>query len=273
MFNSSNSRAPLIFSALDLVTSTDQRVERLVKERIDEKYGFYAFLGEESAMANQPLTDNPTFIVDPIDGTTNYVHGHPYVSVSLGFTFRKEPLIGVVFNPFTQDLYTAIKGQGAYLTTPKRGRERLPIKSPLEPLGDLDTTLVIVEWGKDREGPIFECKSKTIVNLVKSESLGGACCHSARTLGGAALSLCAVASGGIDLYWEGGTYAWDIAAAWTILKEAGGMIVDGNPGRWNIGVENRTFLAVRPSPDCQGQEEAVQQFWSHIVGRMNYGKD
>lgn len=224
-------------------------------------------------MANQGLSNDPTFIVDPIDGTTNFVHGHPYVSISLGFTFRKEPIVGVVYNPFTLEMYTAIKGKGAYRVTPSQGRQKLPIKNPLEPLGDLDSTLVITEWGKDREGPIFDCKSKTILNLVKAKSLGGACCHSSRTLGGAALSLCAVACGGVDLYWEGGTYSWDICAGWAVLKEAGGMIVDGNPGGWNIGVENRTFLAVRPSPQGMGQREAIQQFWSHVVGRMEYGPE
>lgn len=94
--------------------------------------------------------------------------------------------------------------------------------------------------------------------------------HSFRSFGSAALNLCGVASGSLDLYWEGGPWAWDFCAGWVILKEAGGMIVDANPGRWEIPVDHRMLLAVRPSPDGQGQKEVVEEFWRFVAGKLEY---
>lgn len=85
--------------------------------------------------------------------------------------------------------------------------------------------------------------------------------HSIRSLGSAALNLCAVAAGFQDLYWEGGCWAWDVCAGWVILTEAGGMMVDGNPGNWEPEVEGRTYLAVRKG---EGQKKIVEEFWSVI---------
>ncbi|MEJ1862587.1 inositol monophosphatase family protein, partial [Escherichia coli] len=89
------------------------------------------------------LTSDPTFICDPIDGTTNFVHRYPYICISLGLAVNREPTIGVVYNPFTATLYTAIKGQGAFMN----GDVRLPLTgSPPPPLEGLDKCLVAVEW-------------------------------------------------------------------------------------------------------------------------------
>jgi len=95
------------------VTETDEAVERFVPAEIRTKYPHYKFIGEESDV-NKPLTDEPTFICDPIDGTMNFVHGHPYVSISLGLTYNSRPAVGVVYNPFQHHLYTDAPGRGAY---------------------------------------------------------------------------------------------------------------------------------------------------------------
>lgn len=92
--------------------------------------------------------------------------------------------------------------------------------------------------------------------------------HSARALGSAALNLCAVAEGTLDAYWEGGCWAWDVCAGWVILTEAGGVIVDGNPGKWQIPVDHRKYLAVKGA--TEGQKELVEEFWSHVQGVMEY---
>ena len=92
--------------------------------------------------------------------------------------------------------------------------------------------------------------------------------HSARALGSAALNLCAVAEGNLDVYWEGGCWAWDVCAGWVILKEAGGLIVDGNPGTWDIPVDHRKYLAIRGA--SSGQKKIVEEFWSFIEGTMDY---
>src|SRR5213080_4513563 len=100
----------------------------MVSHTLGAKYPTFKFMGEETYQPGMQLTDHPTFICDPIDGTTNFVHQHPYVCISLGFACNKEPKVGVVYNPFNGHLYTGIKGEGSYLTDLKTGTEkqRLP---------------------------------------------------------------------------------------------------------------------------------------------------
>ena len=83
-------------------------------------------------------------------------------------------------------------------------------------------------------------------------------------MGSAALNLCEVAKGGVDVYWEAGCWAWDVCAGWVILKEAGGIIVDGNPNNWEPAVEERRYLAVRGG---EGQKEVVEELWGLMEGR------
>ena len=94
--------------------------------------------------------------------------------------------------------------------------------------------------------------------------------HSMRSSGSAALNICAVATGAVDIYWEGGCYVWDVLAGWVILNEAGGIMVDGNKGNWRPEVDGRTYLAVRSSPNGKGQKETVEEFWKQIQGRLEY---
>jgi len=221
-------------------------------------------MGEETYTPGTLLTRNPTFIVDPIDGTTNFVHAYPYVSISLGLAVDLIPTIGVVYNPFTKTLYSAIRGKGAYLnrTTP------LPLKQEPEPLDDLNKCLVAVEWGNDRSGNDYEVKSATFKKLGAAKDDGGAMVHSLRSLGSAALNSCAVAAGQLDCYWEAGCWAWDICAGWCIVVEAGGLIVDANPGNWNPRIDERRYLVVRKG---KGQRGLVEQFWGNVVGRFEVG--
>ena len=92
--------------------------------------------------------------------------------------------------------------------------------------------------------------------------------HSLRSNGSAALNLCSVAAGQVDLYWEGGCWAWDVAAGWLVLTEAGGLMVDGNPGGWTPAVDGRRYMAVRAAPS--GQKEIIEEFWSAVEGNMEY---
>lgn len=221
-------------------------------------------------------------MVDPIDGTTNFVHGHPYVSISLAFCHHKRALVGIVYNPFTGSLYHAIKGHGAFLTTalpagapaPTPGAtevtRRLPLREP-EPLEGVGKALVVVEWGNEREGGNWECKIATFAALAGAGSTGGRMAHSLRSLGSAALNLCAVAAGEADAYWEGGCWAWDVGAGWVVLEEAGGMMVGANKGEWEVEVDARRYLAVRGAKG--GREEMrrfVEEFWGCVRGRLEY---
>ncbi|PKY48608.1 inositol monophosphatase [Rhizophagus irregularis] len=141
----------------DLVTETDKIVEELIKSKLNSKFPDHKFVGEETAAAagnHHGLTDEPTWIVDPIDGTTNFIHGFPFVAVCIGLTIDKEPVVGAVFNPFLNQLYTARKGNGAYLNL----NTKLPLSSPNPPI-TLPSNLMPkpgdVTWVAKGEADIF----------------------------------------------------------------------------------------------------------------------
>ncbi|KAL2024540.1 hypothetical protein VTK56DRAFT_7583 [Thermocarpiscus australiensis] len=276
-------------NAVDIVTETDQAVERMVSTRLRAAYPSFAFVGEETYQAGATrITAAPTFVVDPIDGTTNFVHGFPHACVSLGLAVDRRPAVGVVYNPFQDLLFTGIRGGGSYVQRNAsleegkgRGeRRRLPLRAgssssaaaaaeQAPPLGDLSSALVAIEWGSQREGENFEVKARTFRRLAEAKERGGGMVGGLRALGSAALNLCACAAGQVDMYWEGGCYAWDVAAGWCILSEAGGRMVGGNPGDWDPELDSRVYLAVRGA--SSGQKEIVEEFWRMIGdGKMDY---
>ncbi|XP_057163707.1 inositol monophosphatase 1 isoform X3 [Ursus arctos] len=103
-------------SPADLVTATDQKIEKMLISSIKGKYPSHSFIGEESVAAGEKsvLTDSPTWIIDPIDGTTNFVHRFPFVAVSIGFTVNKKMEFGVVYSCLEDKMYTGRKGKGAF---------------------------------------------------------------------------------------------------------------------------------------------------------------
>ncbi|KAI5308059.1 hypothetical protein KEM55_006680, partial [Ascosphaera atra] len=225
------------------------------------------FLGEETYSPERPLTEAPTFIVDPVDGTTNFVHGFPCVCISLGFAVARCPKVGVIYSPYLKTLYTAIEGKGAYLNRDTK----LPLKGDqTEPLSGLSHALVGIEYGSDRTGQNWDTRVRTIEQLGKAKEDGGAMVHSFRSMGSVALALCSVASGTIDLFWDAGCWPWDVCAGWIIVKEAGGLMADANPNNWEPQVDGRSYLAVRGSPNGQGQKELVEEFWKNFRGKFVY---
>ncbi|WFD29804.1 inositol-phosphate phosphatase [Malassezia sp. CBS 17886] len=214
----------------DLVTETDQNTEKLVCEAIKAKYPDHKFIGEESWAAGEQaqVTEEPTWIIDPIDGTTNFVKGFPFVCISIGFVYRSEPTIGVIFAPFLGCLYAARKGHGAFVTTPLHPERRaLPLVNP-QPLPSFKQALIAFEWGSDRSKAVMEKKSRTYERLVgdpTSGVQGGLMALGVRSMGSAALNFANVASGCMDLYWEIGCWAWDVCAGMVIAREAGCAIV------------------------------------------------
>ncbi|UPL01829.1 hypothetical protein LCI18_012763 [Fusarium solani-melongenae] len=257
-------------NSVDIVTEADKGVEKMVSTRLSSAFPSISFMGEETYKPGMRLGPEPTFVVDPIDGTTNFVHSFPSACISLGLAVDRQPAVGVIYNPWQDTLYTAIKGQGAFLT---RGRssepQRLPLARSPRPIEGLGSSLVGIEWGSTRDGPNFDLKVETFRRLAGSKETGGAMVHSLRSLGSAALNLAAVAAGQLDLYWEGGCWAWDVCAGWCLLNEAGGRMVHGNPGEWDVELESRVYLAVRGAPS--GQKELIEEFWEVLNGgKLDY---
>lgn len=243
------------------MTETDAAVEALVFAKLRSKYPVFEFMGEESYVPGETiLTDAPTFIVDPIDGTTNFVHSFPFSCISLGFAIARKPVVGVVYNPFLNLMYTGVKGAGSFLN-----ENQLPLRKPLKGSKlTLGNALIGIEWGTQREGVNFECKVQTFTNLAKEQ---GGMIQGFRSLGSAALNLCAVAAGQLDAYWEGGCYAWDVCAGCVILEEAGGRMVGGQKDVWDTSIDGRMYLAVRGD---EAQTEFIKDFWKCIVGELDY---
>ena len=291
---------------MDLVTETDQAVEEMVKSTILEKYKDHKCflmkimtdlgLSEKrhilqvkrvSWTIHQPGLSiqsmvNTSVILKIYLGTTNFVHGVPYMAISIGFTVSRRPTIGIVLNPFTGQLYSGIDSQGSYLTTLSSdlsqtlSTTKLPIYPP-RPL-ELRSSAIAIEFGSDRSGPNFEVKLSTFRNLA---SENGGMVHALRAYGSAALNLCSVASGYIDAYWEGGVWEWDVCAGWLILKEAGGSIFDGNPrdvakdpakALEDPDLCGRVYLGVRGARSPEEVKTWVEGFWNLMEGRLEYGR-
>ncbi|CAG8698486.1 4848_t:CDS:2, partial [Ambispora leptoticha] len=249
----------------DLVTETDRKVEEIVLDRISKEFPLHKFIGEETVAAGIEckLTDDPTWIVDPIDGTMNFVHGLPFVAISIGLAINKEPVVGVIYNPFMNELYTAIKGKGAYLNH----TTRLPLSHPHNPLPlppTLSQCLVVTEIGSDRSPSIIDKKIKSIHNMVSqpgqsSSTKKAGLVHGIRCFGSAATNLCYIARGDADLYWEIGCWEWDVAAGIVICQEAGGIVVSGNgPDESPVNILGRKYLAVRGCSPSAGDTDAKQ---------------
>ncbi|KAJ0963554.1 hypothetical protein J5N97_028676 [Dioscorea zingiberensis] len=198
---------------VDLVTETDKACERLIFDHLKKHYPDHKFIGEETSAeyGTAELTDDPTWIVDPLDGTTNFVHGFPFVCVSIGLTIRKVPSVGVVYNPIINELFTGVHGHGAFLN----GN---PIKASSQ--NELVKSLLATEVGTTRDTSTVDATTNRINSLlfkVRSLRMSGSC----------ALNLCGIACGRLDIFYELGFGGpWDVAAGVVIVQEAGGLVFD-----------------------------------------------
>ncbi|XP_038710624.1 inositol monophosphatase 3-like [Tripterygium wilfordii] len=206
---------------VDLVTETDKACEDLIFNHLKQHFPSHKFIGEETtaAFGATELTDEPTWIVDPLDGTTNFVHGFPFVCVSIGLTIKKVPTVGVVYNPIMDELFTGILGKGAFLNGS-------PIKVSSQ--SELVKSLLATEAGTKRDKLTLDSSTNRIKSLlfkVRSLRMSGSC----------ALNLCGVACGRLDLFYETGYGGpWDVAGGAVILKEAGGLVFDPSGGDFDI---------------------------------------
>uniref|UniRef100_A0A665T9N2 Inositol-1-monophosphatase n=1 Tax=Echeneis naucrates TaxID=173247 RepID=A0A665T9N2_ECHNA len=235
-------------SQADLVTETDLRVETILKSAIRDKYPVHRFIGEESVAAGEcvELTDSPTWIIDPIDGTANFVHRFPFVAISIAFTVNKQvkaPMeFGIVYSCVEDKLFYAQKGRGAFLNG--------------EPLN-----------ASGQEGGITCEPDSDDDDEVRWQGLSGLCCipddmlcvcFSVRALGTAAVDMCQVATGGADAYYHIGMHCWDIAASSIIVQEAGGVVMDtdGSP----FDMMSRRVIAASSTAVANRISQVIQAF-------------
>uniref|UniRef100_A0A673ANU3 Inositol-1-monophosphatase n=1 Tax=Sphaeramia orbicularis TaxID=375764 RepID=A0A673ANU3_9TELE len=191
-------------STVDLVTQTDQRVEHLIIQSVKKKFPTHRFIGEESVAAGEAcvLTDDPTWIIDPIDGTTNFVHSFPFVAVSIGFSVDKKIQFGV-------------EGKGAFCNG-----EPLQVSDQ----EDVRRSIIATEFGSNRETETVEKIFSSLRNILNIPV------HGVRGAGTAAVNMCLVASGCVEAYYEVGVHVWDVAAGSVIVEEAGGVLMDVEGG-------------------------------------------
>ncbi|KAG5320879.1 IMPA1 monophosphatase, partial [Acromyrmex heyeri] len=213
---------------VDLVTEWDRKVEKLLIDGISSRYPDHRFIGEESTSSEQKieLTNAPTWIIDPIDGTMNFVHGLPYICISVALLINKITEIGIVYNPILEQLFTARKGQGAFLNG-------APIHVSNEK--ELRKALVMLETGTSRDPEKLKIVLQNITLLISHV-------HGIRSFGAAALNMCMVALGGVDVSFEFGIHAWDVAAGDLIVREAGGVSIDPAGGPFDM-MSRRTLCA------------------------------
>ncbi|CAJ0914932.1 unnamed protein product, partial [Mesorhabditis belari] len=206
-------------SNTDLVTETDRAVERYLIDGLHAAFPDHKFIGEESVSGGAKIewTDAPTWIIDPIDGTTNFVHRIPLIAICVGLSINKELRGGIVYNPITNELYTAQVGTGAF----KNG---FPIHA--SSTQDLSAAVVVTQLGSDRRPEMISSFIQSYQTLMLKHNAQGN-----RSFGSAAINMMMVAQGSVDGYIEYGIHAWDVAAAAVIIREAGGTIIspDGSP--------------------------------------------
>jgi len=202
-----------------VLTDTDMKVENHLITGLRAKFPDHQFIGEEN-VSNDGLiksySNAPTWIIDPIDGTMNFIHSNPLVCTSIGLTINKKLVIGLVNCPLIDHLYCAIKGKGAWLNS----REK---KLKVSGVASLSKALMIMELPV---GANQEKKSVALANLNNMMDKS----HAVRCPGPAALDITWVGSGAADSYFHFGIHCWDMAAGALIVSEAGGVVLDPSTG-------------------------------------------
>jgi myo-inositol-1(or 4)-monophosphatase len=210
-------------SSVDMVTRIDRELETFLQQELGRAFPGVAFFGEEGEYGSLRELDR-VFVVDPLDGTTSYIHGHPFYSVSVGLREGGQTTAGVVYLPYFDQTYWAVRGEGAF----HDGR-RLQVSQTTELIDSLAATGFACVRAR------LEHNNLPLFNDLMPRLRG------IRRCGSAAIDLCYVASGIYDLYWEYQLQPWDIEAGVLIVQEAGGQVSDLAGGPDYEG--NRHFVA------------------------------
>jgi len=195
----------------DFVSAADKRAEKTIFNELIYARPDYGFLMEESGVVEGKNPDY-RWIIDPLDGTTNFLHGIPHWAISIALENRGEIVAGLVYDPIKDEMFMAEKGKGATMTGHGRGRLRVSARQ--------DMMFATIATGAPRRAlksqEQFLAEYKAVINIAPG----------LRRFGAAALDLCYVAAGRCEGFWERDLKLWDIAAGVLIVKEAGGIVSD-----------------------------------------------
>ena len=206
----------------DFVTASDKKVEKIIIEELQKARPTYSILSEEIGEINNDKSFK--WIIDPIDGTSNFLHGIPHFAISIGLEHDKEIICGIIYDPIKDEMFTAEKGNGAYVNNK---RMRVSSRSKLKDC--------IIFTGGPRQNPkdkeLFFIEYKNFSSIVKTPI---------RKMGSASLDIAYVAAGRCDGFWQRNLNYWDYAAGIILVKESGGFVTDFNGE--NRYIENETIL-------------------------------
>jgi fructose-1,6-bisphosphatase/inositol monophosphatase family enzyme len=203
----------------DLVTQTDKKVEQFIFSKLRAHFPDHKFLGEESDGDKCELGDELTWVVDPIDGTTNFVHNLGNLAISIALCINKREIIGVIYNPIQREIFYARSGDdaAAYLHDCNSGCTRMLKTSSTV---DLKKALICTEFG----AAYGDCQKVDEKWSTQMRPLLLHPVHGIRQLGAATMNMMAVARGSAEAYIESGLKAWDMAAGELIVRQAGGTV-------------------------------------------------
>ncbi len=236
------SRGPLNIShkgPMDLVTQTDVAVEEFLIEKLGELDRSIAFLGEESTAKGLTASlKAPAWIIDPVDGTTNYAHRMPFVATSLALWSGKEVLLGIVNCPLIDECFYAVRGTGAHMGKgpDKNGNFAESTRLEVSKTKELSSSLLAT-------GFPYDTKENLPLILKRMEKVLPAT-QGLRRFGAAALDLAYVAAGRFDAYYEEWLKPWDVAAGWLLVEEAKGRVGTLTGGQYTL--ESSGIVAANP---------------------------
>ena len=206
----------------NFVTASDIKVEKILVEELQKARPTYSILSEEIGEINND--ESFKWIIDPIDGTSNFLHGIPHFAISIGLEHDKEIICGIIYDPIKDEMFVAEKGNGAYVNNK---RMRVSSRSKLKDC--------IIFTGGPRQNPkdkeLFFVEYKNFSSIVKTPI---------RKMGSASLDIAYVAAGRCDGFWQRNLNYWDYAAGIILVKESGGFVTDFNGE--NRYIENKTIL-------------------------------
>lgn len=202
---------------INLVTKADREAEARVLKYLRSRHPEHAILAEESWDGKREVPAGPAWIVDPLDGTTNYAHGLEHFAITIALAIDGQPQAGVIFDPLREQLFRACRGRGAFC-----GNRRIKVS----PATALSRSLLVTGFPYDRRKRIPELMGLYGAFLKRTRGV--------RRFGVASLDLAYVAAGKFEGYYEPGLYPWDVAAGSLLVEEAGGKVTEYDGGPFHL---------------------------------------